>query len=236
MMDWLRRRSLFTRLLTYAAAVTLAFVLAASVGALAALVVSGDLGWPARERAASEQPSSAGERPEHSQHKQADAERTQQGHTSANWEHTIAKRGQATPEEIQTTYIDAVGEIQADSVKVYLDSHEKLLRYDALDSRDIEEMQADQAVLQGLANQASGLRAPQKYKDQKEVFRSAIEKLHQAAQLAYTLAADPASATQSGFQNYESNIDKAADLLKRSNELLDRDFETIEGVRSVSPS
>jgi len=121
-------------------------------------------------------------------------------------------------------------------VEAFLDSHEKLLRYDALTSADIEKMQANQAALQVLANRASDLRSPQKYRDQKDAFLSAIEELHQAAQLAYALAADPTSATLAGFRNYDNHVDKAATLLQQSNELLDRDYKKIEGVRSVSTS
>ena len=65
---------------------------------------------------------------------------------------------------------------------------------------------------------------------------SAINEMHEAAQLAYTLAADPTSATQSGFEEYDHHVDKAAAGLKRSNETLDRDYKTIEGVQRVSPS
>ena len=230
MIDRWRRRSLFARLLAYAAAVTLVLVLAISVGAVAALMVGGDLRWPAGERAGSEEPTrSADGQSEAPQRKSADTTLSQQQYSGA-------KGGESAPEDELITYANEVGEIQTDSVEAFLDSHEKLLRYDALTSADIEKMQANQAALQVLANRASDLRSPQKYRDQKDAFLSAIEELHQAAQLAYALAADPTSATLAGFRNYDNHVDKATTLLRQSNELLDRDYKKLEDVRSVSTS
>ena len=228
MIDRWRQRSLFARLLAYAAAVTLVFVLAISVGAVAALMVGGDLRWPAGERAGSEEPtSSADGQSKSSQRKSADTTLSQQQYSGA-------KGRQPAPEDELITYANEVGEIQTDSVETFLDSHEKLLRYDALTSADIEKMQANQAALQVLANRASDLRAPQKYRDQKDAFLSAIEELHQAAQLAYSLAADPISATQADFDDYERIVNEAATDLQRSNEILGKDYKTIEGVQGVN--
>jgi hypothetical protein len=203
----------------YAAAATLAFGMAASVGAVAALMVSGNLSLPAGERARSEEPSPEGEQGKSPQRQQAKAD---------------AKPGQVAPQDKQTTYVNEVGEIQAKSVEAFLDSHEKLLRYDTLTSSDIEEMQANQAALQGFVDQASDLRAPKQYRNQKDAFVSAIEELHQASQLAYALAADPVSATQADFDDYDRLVDEATAGLRRSNQLLAKDFEGIEGVREVS--
>jgi hypothetical protein len=229
MSGWWNQRSPLTRLLVYAVAAILAFVMAASVGAVAALVVRGNLSWPTGERARSGEPSPAGEQGKPPQRLQANADRSQQ-------ENSDAKRGQAAPQDEQTPYVSAVGEIQANSVETFLDSHEKVLRYDALTSGDIEEMQANQAALQELADQASHLGAPQKYREQKDVFVSAIDELHQAAHLAYTLAADPISATQADFDDYDRLVNEAAAALQQSNEILGKDYKTIEGVRNVSTS
>jgi hypothetical protein len=121
-------------------------------------------------------------------------------------------------------------------VEAFLDSHEKLLRYDTLTSGDIEEMQANQAALQGFVDQASDLRAPKQYSNQKDAFVSAIDELHQAAQLAYALAVDPISATQDDFEDYDRIVDQAAAGLRQSNEILGKDYKTIEGVQEVSTS
>ena len=119
---------------------------------------------------------------------------------------------------------------------VFLDSHEMLLRYDTLTSGDVENLQADQAALKRFAGQAGALIAPQKYREHKVVFRSAIDELHQAAQLAYVLAADPVSATQADFDHYDHLVNEAAADLQRSNEILSKDYKTIEGVKGASTS
>ena len=227
MSGWWNQRSRLTRLLVYAVALILTLVMAASIGAVAALVVRGNLSLPAGERARPEKPSPAGEQGKSPQRQQANADRSQQ-------ENSDAKRGQAAPQDKQTAYVHEVGEVQANSVEAFLDSHEKLLRYDTLTPGDIEEMQSDQAALKGFADQASDLRAPQRYREQKDAFVSAIDELHQAAQLAYTLAADPISATQADFDDYDRLVDEAAAGLRRSNQILGKDFEGIEGVREVS--
>jgi hypothetical protein len=206
MSGWWDQRSLFTRLLVYAVTVILVFVMATSVGVVAALVVSANVSWPTGERARPDGPSPAGEQGKIPQHHQ----------------------------DKLTQYVDGVGEIQANSVEAFLDSHEKLRRYDTLTSSDIQEMQANQAALQGFTEQASDLNAPQKYREQKDAFVSAIDELHEAAQLAYALAADPISATQADFDDYDRLVDEAAADLRRSNQILGKDFEGIEGVREVS--
>ena len=110
--------------------------------------------------------------------------------------------------------------------------------YATIPSRPVtlREMQANQAALQGFVDQASDLRAPKKYRNQKDAFVSAIDELHQAAQLAYALAADPVSATQADFDDYDRLVDEATAGLRQSNQLLGKDFEGIEGVREVSAS
>jgi 3-oxoacyl-[acyl-carrier-protein] synthase III len=229
MSGWWNQRSPLTRLLVYAVAAIMALVMAVSVGAVAALVVRGNLSLPAGERSRSGEPSPAGERGKPPQRQQANADCSQQ-------ENSDATRGQAASQDKQTAYVHEVGEIQANSVETFLDSHEKVLRYDALTSGDIEKMQANQAALQKLADQASRLGAPQKYRDQKDAFVSAIDELHQAAHLAYTLAADPISATQADFDSYDRLVNEAGAGLQQSNEILGKDYKTIEGVRSVSTS
>jgi hypothetical protein len=218
----------FTRLLAIAVAAILAFGMAAGMGAVAALVISGNLSSPSGERTRPDGSSPPGEQVGSAQRKQADADIGQQ--------YSGPKGGQATPQDEQTTYVDEVGDIQADAVEAFLDSHKRLLRYDALTSGDVEKMQADQAALKGYTEQASALGAPQTYREQKDVFLSAIDKMHRAAQLAYALAADPIAATQADFDDYDRIVDEAAAGLRRSNEILGKDYKTIEGVQGVSTS
>src|SRR5215212_6191585 len=165
MSGWWNQRSQSTRLLVYAVAAILLFVMAASVGAAAALLVGGHLSWPTGERSGPGEPNPASERGKSPQRLQEDADRPQQVEAGA-------KREQTTPQEEQTTYVDEVGEIQANSVDAFLNSHEKLLRYDALTSDDVEKMQANQVTLKRSVDQAEALNAPQKYKEHKDVFRS----------------------------------------------------------------
>jgi hypothetical protein len=205
------------------------FGMAASVGAVASLMVSGNLGLPKGEKAGREKPSSAGEQGKIPQHQKEHTDKAQQ-------EIADAEREQTASQDKLTQYVDGVGEIQANSVEAFLDSHEKLLRYDTLTSGDIEEMQANQAALQGFVDQASDLRAPKQYRNQKDAFVSAIDELHRVAQLAYALAADPIAATQADFADYDRLVNEAAAGLRQSNKILGKDFKTIEGVQGVSTS
>jgi hypothetical protein len=43
------------------------------------------------------------------------------------------------------------------------------------------------------------------------------------------------AATQSGFDEYDRHVNQAATYLKKSNEMLGRDYKRIEGVQEVSP-
>jgi len=210
-------------------AAILAFVMAASVGAVAALLVSGNESAPIGETTRPDESSPSGEQGESAQYKQRDADHAQQQNTGA-------KRGQATPHDEQATYVDKVRDVQADAVEAFLDSHKKLQRYDALTSGDVEKMQANQAALKGLADQASALSAPQKYRKHKDVFLSAIDELHQAVQLAYTLAADPIAATGTEFEHYDHLVNEADASLQRSDEILGKDYKTIEGAKGVGIS
>ena len=227
MSGWWNQRSRFSKLLVYAVAATLALGLAAGVGAVASLMVSDNLGLPKGEKDGPERPSPADEQGKIPQRQQEHTDKAQQ-------EIADAEREQTATQDKLTPYVDGIGEIQANSVEAFLDSHEKLLRYDTLTSGDIEEMQANQAALQGFVDQASDLRAPKQYRNHKDGFVSAIDELHQAAQLAYALAADPISATQADFDDYDRLVDEAAAGLRRSNQILGKDFKGIEGVREVS--
>jgi hypothetical protein len=233
--EWLRKRSLPIRV--YVAAAMLVFAVAAGVGATTALMVRGDLSLPA-----SKEPRASGQQGNTPQRQGAVADRSQQKEAG---EQPSASRPQeqkpaaqpaekAASQQDEAEYVGKVGDIQSESVETFLDSHQKFMRYDALTADDIEEMQADQAALKGFADQVEGLDPPQKHREQYEVFRSAINELYEATKLAYELAADPTAASQSGFAEYDRHVSQAAAYLKKSNEMLGRDYKTIEGVRRVS--
>jgi hypothetical protein len=227
MSGWWNQHSQSTRLIVYAVAAILAVVMAASMGAAAALVVAGNLSWPTGERSGPGEPNRASEQGKPPQRQQEDADRSQQ-------EEAGAKREQPATQGKQIPYVSEVGEIQVDSVEAFSDSHEKLLRYDTITSGNIDEMRANQLALRELVDRASVLEAPQKYREQKDAFVSAIDELHQAAQLAYILAADPISATQADFDDYDHLLDDAAADLQQSNEILGKDYKTIGGLQEVN--
>jgi hypothetical protein len=224
MIEWLRKRSLATRVLVYASAATLAFAVAAGVGATTALMLQGDLSLPGREEP--RQPGDRGDvpRPQHNEAgEQENAPRSQEQEDAA--------------QQSEAEYVARVGDIQDMSVEAFLDSHDKLMRYDALTADDIEEMQANQAALKGFTDQVDGLDPPQKYREQYEMFSAAINELYEATKLAYSLAADPIAATKSEFDEHDRHVDRAAAGLQRSNEILGRDYKTIEGahMEEISP-
>ncbi len=219
MIKWWQQRSFLQRLLVYAVTATLAFLLAAGVGAMTALLMQGDLSSLTKEEPGHKELSPSGQQGNAPHRQQADVE-----------------QAKAAPQQAQTTYVNRVGDIQSDSVKTFLDSHDKLLHYDALTADDIGKMQANQATLQELTDHVDNLNPPQKYKEQYKVFRLAVNELHESAQLAYTFADDPTVATQSGFEEYDRHVSQAAAYLKKSNEMLSRDYKTIEGVKRVSQS
>jgi hypothetical protein len=223
MIEWLRKRSVAVRVLIYAVAAMLVLAVAAGVGATAALMLQGDLSSPAKE-----EPQPAGEQGNAPQRQGAANDRSQQKEAGAGQKEDASQQA-------EDEYTNKVGNIQSTSVETFLDTHERLLRYDALTADDVEEMQANQAALKALTDQVDGLDPPQKYREQYEVFRSAINELYEATKLAYTFAADPTAATQSGFEEYDHHVNQAATYLKKSNEMLGRDYKMIKGVQRSSP-
>jgi hypothetical protein len=237
-----REGSRARRVLVHVLVAVLAFALAAAVGAMATLTLQGDLSLPGREelrapdeqgnaprpqeKDAAERDLAAGQQDEAG--KQQDTPGTRERQGAAQQEEGAAKHSEAE-------YIARIGDIQADSVQTFMDSHDKLLRYDALNADDVEQMQSNQITLQETTEQVANLDPPQRYREQYDAFSSAIRELHRASELAYNLAADPAAATQSGFDKYDRHVSEAAAGLKRSNELLGRDYKTIEGVQRVNP-
>ena len=221
-MQWLSKRSLPVRVSVYAAAVILAFALAAGVGAVGALMLRGDLNL-----SGSEEPQPPDE--------QRNAARPQAKDNASQPKDAASQQKDAAAQQSKAEYVGKVGDIQANAVEISLDSHDKLLRYDVLTNDDLEELQANEAALQDLVDQVDNLDPPQEYEGQYEVFRSAIDELHMAAQLAYELVADPTAATKSKFDEYDRRVAEADGRLQESNERLGRDYETVGGVQEISP-
>ncbi len=235
MTHWVRTRSPLVRTLVYAALAILAFALAAGVGAMVALTLRGDVGLPERQgpRPADEQ------RVDRPQQKDGAAEQDEaaagQKEAAPQQDQAAADRSADAAQRAEAEYVGAVGDIQTNAVETFRNSHEKLLRYDSLSAADVEEMKANEAALQGMAERAAGLDPPRKYGIQHGVFASAVDELREAARLAHGMAADPVAAAELGFDEYDGRVNEASALLRRSNELLGEDHEAIESVREVSP-
>jgi hypothetical protein len=230
MIEWLRQRPPFLRILVYVVAVTLAFAIAAGAGAMGALLLQGDLGLPGRG-----EPRPSAEQADTPQHQRADAERSQQEKAADQQEEAAVQQKDTAPPLTEADYVSKVGDIQAKAVETFLDSHDRLVPYDALTTDDVEKVRANQAALQGFTNQVADLDPPQKYREHYEVFSSATNELYESARLAYTLAADPTAATQAEFDEYDRHVNEAEALLQRSNEILGRGYKAIRGVQEINP-
>jgi hypothetical protein len=230
MIEWLRQRPPFLRILVYVVAVAVVFAIAAGAGAMGALLLQGDLGLPGRG-----EPRPSAEQADTPQHQRADAERSRQEKAADQQEEAAVQQKVTAPPLTEADYVSKVGDIQAKAVETFLDGHDRLVPYDALTTDDVEKVRANQAALQGFTNQVADLDPPQKYGEHYEVFSSATNELYESARLAYTLAADPTAATQAEFDEYDRHVNEAAALLQRSNEILGRGYMTIRGVQEINP-
>ena len=239
-MQWLRKRSLPMRVLAYAVAAIVAFGLAAGVGGMGVLMLRGDLNLPGREepQPLDEQKRAAGAQKKDVAEQKGAAEQKdtadQVGAAEQEGAAPQPEREEAAQQE-EAEYINKVGDIQGKAVEISLDSHNKLLRYDVLTNDDLQELRANEAALREFADQVVNLDPPQKYEGQYEVFRSAIDELHAAAQLAYELVADPTAATKLTFDEYDRRVAEADGGLQESNERLGQDYETLGDVQEISP-
>jgi hypothetical protein len=134
----------------------------------------------------------------------------------------------------EAAYLDEVADIQNGSVEASLRSNNKLLRYDGLTAEDVEELKADYVALENYARRAKDLAPAVEHEDQYKVFVHAINELRDANELAYRLAADPSSATQTDFEAYDRHVDRATAYLRRSNEMLGTDHKTTGAAQEIS--
>ena len=188
---------------------------AVGVGATAALMFASDEGSP--ERAKPEQA-------EEAKPKQAEGAKPEQA----------SKQEGASDRQSEAEYLREVGDIQNGAVEASLESNAKLLRYDLLTAGDLEEMEANRTALEAYSDRVEGLDPPEEYEDQYKVFVLAIDALRDANELAYRLAADPASSTHDNFKAYDRHIHKATSYLRQSNEISGRDYKTTEAAQEVS--
>jgi hypothetical protein len=202
------------RVLVGALALAALLALAVGIGAMAAMVLGaagpGSPGGGERQQ--------GGEQLRSTSPRTGEAEQQQGGE-----QRSTSARG------VEAEYLSEVGDIQNGSVAAFLESDERLGRYDALGADDVEEMRADSVALGDYRDRVADLDPPERYRGQREVFGLAVGELHEAVEVAYRVVNDPASATQSDFAAYDDHVDEAAAALRRSNEMIRRDYATIEG-------
>ncbi len=218
MMQRLQNLPVPLRIVVYAAAAAALLAIAAGVGAMAALTFGPDGGSPEGakpERAGESNLGQGGGQEEAGEGEAGGGEGASEGSSKA-------------------AYLDRVAGIQTGSVELSLQSNQKLQRYDSLTADDVEDMKADAAALESYDRRARDLDPPTEYEDQHRVFVRAISELRDAGELAYRLAADPQSATQADFEAYDRHVDRATTYLRRSNEMLGKDYKTTRAAQEIS--
>lgn len=212
------------KILAFAAAAVVVLGLAAGVGAMAAMTLrpEGD--------------SSQGAKPERVKGANAENGAEQTDRTEDDRQSTRPEDdgGGASDAQEGPAYVSVVAKIQNESVESALRSNARLVRYDGLSADDVEEMKTDYATLEGHARRAKNLAPSAKYENQHRVFVLAIGELRDANELAYRLAADPSTATQSDFETYDRHVDRATAYLRRSNEMLGKDYKTTRAAQETS--
>jgi hypothetical protein len=200
------------RVLAYVAAAAAMLAVAAGVGVVAALMLGANEGPPegAKPELTGQSNSEQGGKPEN-----------------------VAEKAPSDGSS-EAAYLEEVADIQNGSVEASLRSNNKLLRYDALTAKDVEELKVDYVALENYARRARDLAPSAEYEDQYKVFVLAIGELRDANELAYRLAADPSSATQADFEAYDRYMDRATAYLRRSNEMLGEDYKAAGAARRIS--
>jgi hypothetical protein len=200
------------RVLAYVAAAAAMLAVAAGVGVVAALMLGANGGPP------------EGAKPE-----LTGQYNPEQGGKPENVAEKAPSDGSS-----EAAYLEEVADIQNGSVEASLRSNNKLLRYDGLTAKDVEELKVDYVALENYARRARDLAPSAEHEDQYKVFVLAIGELRDANELAYRLAADPSSATQADFEAYDRHMDRATAYLRRSNEMLGEDYKGAGAARRIS--
>ena len=241
-MQRLRTLPVPLKIAVFAAAAAALLAVAAGVGVMAALTLG-----PDGSSAQGAKPERVGEaKPEQGNPEQGNPEQgnpeqgnPEQGGRSQEGAEKGASDAQDTKEEGSdassgAAYSNRIASMQNGSVEASLRSNDKLLRYDRLAADDIKEMKADFAALESYVRRAKNLDPPTEYEDQHEVFVLAINELRDANELAYRLAVDPFSATQAAFEAYDRHVGRATAYLRRSNEMLGKDYKTTGAAQEIS--
>jgi len=208
-MQWLRTLPILLKIAAFAAVV---LAVATGLGVVAALTLGANEGPPegAKPERAEEANPKQGSKPE-----------------------GVAEKAPSDGSS-EAAYVDEVAEIQNGSVETALRSNNKLLHYDGLTAEDVEELKADYVALENYARRARDIAPSAENEDQYKVFVLAINELRDANELAYRLAADPSSATQTDFEAYDRHMNRATAYLRRSNEMLGEDYKTFGAAQEIS--
>jgi hypothetical protein len=222
MMQKLQQLPVPVRILAFAAAAVAVLAVAAGVGVMAALALGPGGGSPqgAKTERVREVNLERGDRPE---------ENAQTGVSD-----TRDSKEKASDAPGGVAYVDEVASIQNRSVEASLRSNDKLLRYDGLTAGDVETLKANFVALKSYARRARDLAPSARNEDHHGVFVRAIGELRDANELAYRLVADPSSATQTDFEAYDRHVDGATAYLRRSNEILGKDYKTTAAAQEIS--
>jgi hypothetical protein len=164
----------------------------------------------------------------------AKSERAEEANTKQGGRPEDVAEKAASDGSSEAAYLDEVADIQNNSVEASLQSNNKLLRYDGLTAEDVEELKADYVALENYARRARDLAPSAEHEDQYKVFVLAIKELRDANELAYRLAADPSSATQTDFEAYDRHVNRATAYLGRSNEMLGKDYKMFGAAQEIS--
>jgi hypothetical protein len=210
------------KILAFAAAAVAVLAVAAGVGVMAALALGPDRVSPqgAKSERVREANLERGARSEKDAQKAASDTRD--------------NREKASDAPGGGAYLDEVASIQNGSVEASLRSNDKLLRYDGLTAGDVETLKANFVALESYARRARDLAPSSRNEVHHGVFVRAIGELRDANELAYRLVADPSSATQTDFGAYDRHVDRATAYLRRSNEMLGKDYKTTAAAQEIS--
>ena len=138
---------------------------------------------------------------------------------------------ETSPEIDKASYVAMVGDIQNGAVETIADTNDKLRRYDSLTAADVDALETNYLTLGKYSDQAKNLEPPKGYEEQHDIFSTALGELYDAAGVAQRLAAKPLSATKADFDEYQRHVDRATTSLRQSNEILDQNYKTTEGLR-----
>lgn len=140
--------------------------------------------------------------------------------------------GESTVSPETEEYLSKVKETNVGAVEAFLESDEKLRKFDSLTSEDVEDMEANRNEVADNLDQIEELDPPAEYQEQYELFHSAIVDLDEAAGLAYSMASNPDSITPAMPERYDLLLDRADFRLQQSDAILESRPETTSSQES----